>query len=329
MPAREVELLRLWIKEGATYQSHWAFIPPQKAPRPAVSDTAWPRNDIDYFILSRLDREQLRPSRQADKRTLLRRVTLDLTGLPATPEEIEAFVRDESANAYEKVVDRLLASPRYAERMAIRWMEAARYADTNGYQTDGPRTMWPWRDWVIDAFRRDMPFDQFTIEQIAGDLLPNATLSQKIATAFNRNHRTSAEGGIVDEEFRVEYVADRAETTSTVWLGLTVGCARCHDHKFDPITQKDYYSLFAFFNNVPERGFVWNFGNEDPVVKTPSPEQQAKLDWQLRSRSPDSRRRCSDCSRRSSERNRSGSVKLRKREVAVDGYGRAEAAHPA
>jgi hypothetical protein len=278
VPAGEVELLRLWIKEGATYQSHWAFIPPQKAPRPPVSNTAWPRNDIDYFILSRLDREQLRPSPQADKRTLLRRVTLDLTGLPATPEEVEAFVRDESPNAYETVVDRLLASPRYAERMTIRWMEAARYADTNGYQTDGPRTMWPWRDWVIDAFRRDMPFDQFTIEQIAGDLLPNATLSQKIATAFNRNHRTSAEGGIVDEEFRVEYVADRAETTSNVWLGLTVGCARCHDHKFDPITQKDYYSLFAFFNNVPERGFVWNFGNEDPVVKTPSPEQQAKLD---------------------------------------------------
>jgi hypothetical protein len=278
VPAREIALLRSWIEQGARYQSHWAFIPPQKAARPAVSDAAWPRNEIDYFVLSRLDREKLRPSRQADRRTILRRVTLDLTGLPATPEEIEAFVRDESADAYEKAVDRLLASPRYAERMAIRWMEAARYADTNGYQTDGPRTMWPWRDWVIDAFRRDMPFDQFTIEQIAGDLLPNATLSQKIATAFNRNHRTSAEGGIVDEEFRVEYVADRAETTSTVWLGLTVGCARCHDHKFDPITQKDYYSMFAFFNNVPERGFVWNFGNEDPVVKTPSPEQQGKLD---------------------------------------------------
>ncbi len=278
VPAREIELLRLWIEQGARYQPHWAFIPPRKASRPKVKDTAWPRNDIDYFVLSRLEREQLRPSRQADKGTLLRRVTLDLTGLPASPEDIEAFVRDDSPNAYEKVIDRLLASPRYGERMAIRWLEAARYADTNGYQTDGPRTMWPWRDWVIDAFQRDMPFDQFTIEQIAGDLLPNATLSQKVATAFNRNHRTSAEGGIVDEEFRVEYVADRAETTSTVWLGLTVGCARCHDHKFDPITQKDYYSLFAFFNNVPERGFVWNFGNEDPVVKTPSPEQQAKLD---------------------------------------------------
>ena len=278
VPGREIELLRLWMEQGAKYQPHWAFIPPRKAARPQVNDGAWARNEIDYFILNRLEREQLHPSPQADKRTLLRRLTLDLTGLPASPEEVETFVRDESPNAYEKAVDRLLASPRYGERMAIRWLEAARYADTNGYQTDGPRTMWPWRDWVINAFQGDMPFDQFTIEQIAGDLLPNATLSQKIATAFNRNHRTSAEGGIVDEEFRVEYVADRAETTSTVWLGLTVGCARCHDHKFDPITQKDYYSLFAFFNSVPERGFVWNFGNEDPVIKTPSPEQQAKLD---------------------------------------------------
>ena len=191
---------------------------------------------------------------------------------------MQAFVDDTSPNAYEKVVDRLLASPRYGERMAIRWLEAARYADTNGYQTDGPREMWPWRDWVIKAFQRDMPWDQFTVEQLAGDLLPNATLAQQIATGFNRNHRTSAEGGIVDEEFRVEYVADRAETTSAVWLGLTVGCARCHDHKFDPISQKDYYSLFAFFNNVPEKGFVWNFGNEDPVIKAPLPDQQAKLD---------------------------------------------------
>ena len=277
VPAREVELLRTWIEQGAKYESHWAFIPPQKAALPTVSNPSWTKNPIDSFILSRLDREKLHPAPAADKRTLIRRVTLDLTGLPPTPAEVEAFVNDESPQAYEKVVDRLLASPRYAERMAIRWLEAARYSDTNGYQTDGPRTMWPWRDWVIDAFRRDMPYDQFTIEQIAGDLLPNATLSQKIATGFNRNHRTSAEGGIVDEEFRVEYVADRTETTGTVFLGLTVGCARCHDHKFDPITQKDFYSLFAFYNNVPERGFVWNFGNEEPVIKAPSPEQQSRL----------------------------------------------------
>jgi hypothetical protein len=277
VPAREVELLRAWIEQGAKYESHWAFIPPQKAALPAVSNPSWTKNSIDSFILSRLDREKLHPAPPADKRTLIRRVTLDLTGLPPTPAEVEAFVNDESPEAYESVVDRLLASPRYAERMAIRWLEAARYSDTNGYQTDGPRTMWPWRDWVIDAFRRDMPYDQFTIEQIAGDLLPNATLSQKVATGFNRNHRTSAEGGIVDEEFRVEYVADRTETTGTVFLGLTVGCARCHDHKFDPITQKDFYSLFAFYNNVPERGFVWNFGNEEPVIKAPSPEQQSRL----------------------------------------------------
>src|SRR5262249_19696212 len=178
---------------------------------------------------------------------------------------------------YEKVVDRLLSSPRYAERMAYRWMEAARYADTNGYQSDGIRDMWRWRDWVIDAFARNMPFDQFTIEQIAGDLLPGATLSQKIATGFQRNHRTSAEGGIVPEEFRVEYVADRVDTTATVWLGLTMGCARCHDHKYDPITQKDYYRMFAYFNRVPEKGFVYNFGNEEPLIKAPTEEQQKRL----------------------------------------------------
>ncbi len=174
-------------------------------------------------------------------------------------------------------MDRLLASPRYGERMATRWLDAARYADTNGYQSDGERSMWRWRDWVIDAFNRNMPFDQFTIEQIAGDLLPNATVSQKIATGFHRNHRTNAEGGIVPEEFRVEYVADRVETTSIVWLGLTMGCARCHDHKYDPIKQRDFYRMFAFFNNVPEKGLVYNFGNDEPMMKAPTPEQSSKL----------------------------------------------------
>src|SRR6202158_1130718 len=208
---------------------------------------------------------------------LIPRVPLDLTGLPPTPAEVHAFLDDSSPNAYEKVVDRLLASPRYAERMAFRWMEAARYGDTNGYQTDGVRDMWRWRDWVINAFNRNMPFDQFTIERLAGDLLPNASLSQRIATAFHRNHRTTAEGGIVPEEFRVEYVADRAETTASVWLGLTVGCARCHDHKYDPILQKEFYQLFAFFNNVPEKGLVYNFANEEPYIKAPLPEQQHRL----------------------------------------------------
>jgi hypothetical protein len=275
LPDRDIETLRQWIAEGMRYEKHWSFLPPVRAPLPAVSDRAWPRNAIDHYLLARLEKDGFTHAPEADRAALLRRVTLDLTGLPPSLDEIAAFEKD---GDYEKLVDRLLASPRYGERMAIRWLEAARYADTNGYQSDGPRDMWRWRDWVIDAFNSNMPFDRFTIEQIAGDLMPNATLSQKIATGFNRNHRTSAEGGIVDEEFRVEYVADRAETTSTVWLGLTVGCARCHDHKYDPITQKDFYSLFAFFNNVPEKGFVYNFGNEEPYIQAPLPEQQKKLD---------------------------------------------------
>src|SRR3989442_15703262 len=225
----------------------------------------------------RLAFEGLKHSPEASRRTLIRGVSLDLAGLPPTPDEVQAFLDDSSPNAYEKVVDRLLASPRYGERMAFRWMEAARYGDTNGYQTDGVRDMWRWPDWVIHAFDRNMRFDEFTIEQIAGDLLPNPTLDQRIATAFHRNHRTSAEGGIVPEEFRVEYVADRAETTSTVWLGLTVGCARCHDHKYDPIKQKEVYQLFAYFNNIPEQGLVYNFGNEEPLIKAPTLEQRQRL----------------------------------------------------
>jgi len=274
---REIGLIKRWIAEGAEWQKHWSFIPPKRPPLPEVREKTWPRNPIDYFVLSHLEREGLQHSPEADRLTLIRRVSLDLTGLPPTPPEVEAFVHDSSPEAYEKVVDRLLASPRYAERMAFRWMEVARYADTNGYQTDGNREMWRWRDWVIDAFNRNMPFDEFTIEQLAGDLLPNPTLDQRIATGFHRNHRTNAEGGIVPEEFRVEYVADRAETTSNVWLGLTMGCARCHDHKYDPIKQKDFYSLFAYFNNVPEKGLVYNWGNEEPYIKAPTKDQQAKL----------------------------------------------------
>ena len=275
---REIDLFRRWIEQGAHWQQHWAFIPPKRPAIPEVQEKDWPRNAVDSFVLARLEQEGLRHSPEADRRTLIRRVSLDLTGLPPTPAEVQAFLDDKSPDAYEKVVDRLLASPRYAERMAFRWMEAARYGDTNGYQTDGVREMWRWRDWVIDAFNRNMPFDQFTVKQLAGDLLPNATLDDRIATAFHRNHRTTAEGGIVPEEFRVEYVADRAETTSTVWLGLTVGCARCHDHKYDPIKQKEYYQLFAYFNNVPEKGLVYNFGNEEPYIKAPTAEQQHHLE---------------------------------------------------
>jgi hypothetical protein len=280
----EIELLRDWIRQGAPWQPFWSFIPPRRPVPPPVKAA----NPIDRFILARLQREGLRPSAPAEKRLLIRRVSLDLTGIPPTPAEVQAFLADRSRNGYEKVVDRLLASPRYGERMAFRWMEAARYGDSNGYQTDGPRDMWRWRDWVIDAFNRNMPYDRFTIEQLAGDLLPAATLDQRIATGFLRNHRTTGEGGIIPEEYRVEYVADRAQTTATVWLGLTAGCARCHDHKYDSISQKDFYRLFAYFNQVPgERGFVWNYGPEEPFVKAPLPDQQrqlAELDRRLESR---------------------------------------------
>ncbi len=266
---REIAVLRTWIEQGAKYEAFWSLIPPKR--------TAG-RDAIDRLVRERLTKEGLSPSPEASRETLIRRVTLDLTGLPPARAEVDAFVADGAPGAYERVVDRLLASPRYGERMAIRWLEAGRYADTNGYQSDGPRDMWRWRDWVIAAFQKNMPFDQFTVEQIAGDLLPKATTAQRVATAFHRNHPTTAEGGIVDEEYRVQYVADRAETTGTVWLGLTVGCARCHDHKFDPIKQKDYYSLFAYFNNTPDLGFAYNFGNDQPYMHAPLPEQQAKLD---------------------------------------------------
>jgi hypothetical protein len=238
---------------------------------------SWARGPVDAFILARLEREGLTPSPEAPGTTLIRRVTLDLTGLPPTPAEVDAFLADDSPGAYERVVDRLLASPRFGERMAIRWLDAARYADTNGYQNDGERTMWRWRDWVLDAFNRNVPFDRFTLEQLAGDLLPGATLEQKLATGFNRNHRGNGEGGVIPEEYAVEYVVDRVDTTATVWLGLTMGCARCHDHKYDPLTQKDFYQVFAFFNNIPERGKAVKYGNSPPLIPTPTARQEQQL----------------------------------------------------
>lgn len=274
----QIALIRDWIAQGAKWEPFWSFIPPKRPLLPAVKNSAWVRNPVDAFILSRLEREGLHPSPEAGKRILIRRVSLDLTGIPPAPAEVDAFLADSSPSAYERVVDRLLASPRYAERMAFRWMEAARYGDTNGYQTDGPREMWRWRDWVLDGFNRNMPYDQFTVEQLAGDLLPDATLSQRIATGFNRNHRTNGEGGIIPEEYRVEYVADRTQTTATVWMGLTLGCARCHDHKYDPFLQRDFYRLFAYFNNIPnEKGFSYNYGNEEPYIKAPLPQQEKQL----------------------------------------------------
>jgi hypothetical protein len=274
---REIASIRKWIEEGAKWQQHWSFIPPSRPPLPAVSRPSWPRNPLDRFILARLDREGLEPSPEAPKHSLIRRVTLDLTGLPPTPAEVEEFLADTSPEAYEKVVKRLLRSPRYGERMAIRWLDAARYADTNGYQTDAERFMWRWRDWVIDSFNSNKPFDKFTVEQLAGDLLPNASRDQIIATGFNRNHRGNGEGGSIGAEFLVEYAVDRVETTSTVWMGMTLGCTRCHDHKYDPFTQKEFYSLYAFFNNLPEKGKVFKYGNSPPLIPAPTAQQEETL----------------------------------------------------
>jgi hypothetical protein len=268
----EIDLLRRWVEQGAAWEQHWSFIPPQ---RPAVPQfrnlKSEIRNPIDSIVLARLDHERLSPSPEADRPSLIRRVSLDLTGLPPTPAEVDAFIADESPDAYEKIVDRLLASPRYGERLALDWLDAARFADSGGYQGDIFRTMWPWRDWVIAAFNRNLPFDQFTIEQLAGDLLPSPSRDQLVASGFNRNHRINDEDGIILEEFRVEYVVDRVETTATVWLGLTMGCGRCHDHKYDPISQRDYYRFFAFFNSLAEQGR--GHGNAPPILRLTTPEQ--------------------------------------------------------
>jgi hypothetical protein len=273
----QVELIGRWIEQGAVWNEHWSLVPPKRHPAPRVTAANWPCNAIDGFVLSRLEREGLSPSPQADKAALIRRVTLDLTGLPPTPEEFDAFENDRSPAAYERVVDRLLDSPAYGERCAIRWLDAARYADTNGYQTDGERSMWRWRDWVIDALNANVPFDQFTVEQLAGDMLPHATLDQRIASGFNRNHRGNGEGGIIPEEYLVEYAVDRVETTSTVWLGLTLGCARCHDHKYDPLRQTEFYQVFAYFDQVPERGRAIKVGNSPPLIKAPTADEQRQL----------------------------------------------------
>ncbi len=275
---RQIELLKRWIDEGAKWDTHWAYTAPVRVDPPGVAQSGWVRNPIDQFILSRLEREGLKPSPEADKVTLLRRVTYDLTGLPPTPADVDSFLADRSPDAYEKRVDALLQSPRYGERMAMPWLDASRYADTHGYHIDSLRGMWPWRDWVIGAFNRNLPFDEFVIEQLAGDLLPNATREQKVASGFNRNHMINFEGGAIADEYQVEYVVDRVEATSSAFMGLTMGCARCHTHKYDPITHKEFYQFFAFFNNVPERGLDGRTGNAVPFLLLPSPPQQAKLD---------------------------------------------------
>ncbi|MES1218077.1 MAG: DUF1553 domain-containing protein [Bacteroidota bacterium] len=259
----ERAVLTKWIEQGAVYKPHWAFTAPEKRSLPEVKDKQWPKNSIDYFVLHKLEENDLKPSPEADKETLLRRVTLDLTGLPPTIEETDAFLEDKSADAYEKVVEKLLHTKQYAEKMTVDWLDVSRYADTHGYTVDRYRPMWPWRDWVIKAFNENMPFDKFVTWQLAGDLLPNATREQKLATAFNRNHAQNMEGGIINEEFRSEYVVDRTSTLGTAFLGLTIGCARCHDHKFDPVSQKDFYSLYSFFNNIDEAGQI-SFDNATP-----------------------------------------------------------------
>ncbi len=282
----QVALLRAWIEAGAPSPDdeepgrfvHWAYVPPAATPPPAVRNTTWARNPIDQFILARLEAEGIAPSPEADRITLLRRVSLDLTGLPPTPAEVDAFLRDTRPDAYERAVDRLLASPHHGERWARPWLDVARYGDSNGYSIDAPRQIWKYRDWVVDALNRDLPFDQFAIEQLAGDLLPEPTMAQRIATGFNRNTQINEEGGIDPEQFRIEAVFDRVNTFGTAFLGLTVSCAQCHDHKFDQFTQKEYYQLFAFFNNtVPENRGVLTFPGEfTAATATPADLEAAR-----------------------------------------------------
>ena len=274
---QQVETIRLWIDQGAEWSSHWAYATPRRA-RPPRIEGSGTVNEIDAFVLGRLREVGLDLAPEADRRTLLRRLSFDMTGLPPSPAEVEGFLSDASPEAYEKQVDRLLNSPHYGERMAMQWLDLARYADTHGFHIDGRRDMWQWRDWVIQAFNDNKPFDEFTIEQLAGDLLPEPTIEQKIATGFNRNHMINHEGGAIPAEYHTEYVVDRVETVSTVWMAMTMGCARCHDHKYDPIKQREFYEFFAFFNSVDELGLDGVNGNALPMLQLPDSDQQGELE---------------------------------------------------
>ena len=280
LTAEEIELLRRWIEQGGKYESHWAYLPPTKAPLPEVKQADWPENPIDFFILERIENAGLAPSQRADRRTLIRRLSFDLIGLPPTPLEVEAFVNDADPNAYEKLVDRMLRSPKYGERMAMHWLDLVRYADTVGYHGDQDFSVWPFRDYVINAFNDNLPYDQFTREQLAGDLMPEATRDQLVASGYNRLNMITAEGGAQDKEYLAKYAADRVRTTSTTWLGATMGCSECHDHKFDPYTMKDFYSMEAFFADLDERG-LYSGANRDgrwgPMMQLPSEEDTARL----------------------------------------------------
>jgi hypothetical protein len=273
----EKRLLEKWIEQGAEYKPHWAFVAPE--PQEVPVKTGWAHNAIDAFVYETLQEKGLQPSDAASKEKLIRRVSFDLTGLPPSPKDIAAFVNDQRANAFEKVVDGLLASQDYAEHMAAEWMDIARYADTHGYQDDFERTMWPWRDWVIHAFNKNLSYKDFVTQQLAGDLIPNASLDQILATGFNRNHKITGEGGVIPEEYRVEYVEDRTNTFGTAFLGLTMECARCHDHKYDPISQKEHFELFSFFNNVPEAGLVPSGVIPVPVINLSQKEVDGVLDF--------------------------------------------------
>ena len=280
--AEQKKLLERWVQEGAVYNTHWAFVKPNRPASPSVKKKEWIRNPIDAFVLAKLEQAGLAPSPEADRTTLIKRLSIDLTGLPPTPAEVEGFLADKSENAYENVVDRLMASRHFGERMALGWLDAARYADSNGFQQDGDTWQWIWRDWVVRAYNEDLPFDQFSTWQLAGDLLPNATNDQKIASGFNRNHMLNGEGGAIPEEQRFVNLFDRMDTTATNWLGLTMACAQCHDHKYDPITMKDYYSLMDAFNRVPERGTPQFFSSRirvaPPFVELPTEENKARMD---------------------------------------------------
>src|SRR5687768_13767233 len=312
LPAETIARLRTWIDQGApmpedrataetSVDEHWAYVKPVRAPLPEVNRSGWVRNPVDRHVLARLDREKLAPAPEASKSTLLRRVSLDLTGLPPTPDELDSFLADPSPEAYEKAVDRLLASPHYGERWARPWLDLARYADTNGYEKDNRRSIWKFRDWIIAALNRDMPFDTFTIEQIAGDMLPNATVDQKIASGFHRNAMTNEEGGVDPEESRYEVLVDRVNTTATVWLGSTLACAQCHNHKYDPFSQKDYFRLLAFFasSDFDSRTFGDGTRHFEPTLDLATPEQETarkelqadidRLDKELKTSTPELR----------------------------------------
>jgi Protein of unknown function (DUF1553)/Protein of unknown function (DUF1549)/Planctomycete cytochrome C len=281
LSAEQKKLLERWISEGAAYARHWAYVAPTRPVEPMVTRVDWVRNPIDRFVLAKLESERLAPSPEADRVTLIKRLSIDLVGLPPTPEAVDKFVADRDPGAYERLVDRLLASDQYGERMALGWLDAARYADSNGFQQDGDTWQWIWRDWVVKALNADLPFDQFTIWQLAGDLLPGATVEQKIASGFNRNHLLNGEGGAIAEEQRFVNLFDRVDTTATTWLGLTMACAQCHDHKFDPITQRDYYSLLDAFNRVPESGTPQYFSSRirlaAPYIEVPTEENKARI----------------------------------------------------